>query len=274
MDIKYSFFGIISRSFKFFGKNFKELFGAMFMPVFLQGAGLLASLFPALYFTYIQKPTADMMMVFLLQLLLCLVFGLVLFCIGFWRYILLSCYFCLAANDFDDDKGFYIQIYKNNINKRQGEYIKTLLWPALIMLLIIVVGVIVVHYFIMQKTVMGSLLGVLSFLVATIVLVIFSIKINLLVPIFVFEPELKPIDVMKKSLNMVKLPQFFWLLAFSLVFWLISFAIQLIISIVASICTSDVVFLRIVDLISTCIAMFLLPINICIVTLFYKKLTK
>ncbi len=274
MDIKYSFFGIISRSFKFFGKNFKELFGAMFMPVFLQGAGLLASLFPALYFTYIQKPTADMMMVFLLQLLLCLVFGLVLFCIGFWRYILLSCYFCLAANDFDDDKGFYIQIYKNNINKRQGEYIKTLLWPALIMILIMLANIIAVYYFVSQKTIMGSLFAVLSFIVALIVLVIFSIKINLLVPIFVFEPELKPIDVMKKSLNMVKLPQFFWLLAFSLVFWLISVAIQLIISIVASICTSDVVFLRIVDLISTCIVLFLLPINTCLVTLFYKKLTK
>ena len=170
MDIKYSFFGIISRSFKFFGKNFKELFGAMFMPVFLQGAGLLASLFPALYFTYIQKPTADMMMVFLLQLLLCLVFGLVLFCIGFWRYILLSCYFCLAANDFDDDKGFYIQIYKNNINKRQGEYIKTLLWPALIMILIMLANIIAVYYFVSQKTIMGSLFAVLSFIVAFVVM--------------------------------------------------------------------------------------------------------
>ena len=274
MDIKYSFFGIISRSFKFFGKNLKKLFGAMFMPVFLQGAGLLASLFPALYFTYIQKPTADMMMVFLLQLLLCLVFGLVLFCIGFWRYILLSCYFCLAANDFDDDKGFYIQIYKNNINKRQGEYVKTLLWPALIMLLIIVVGVIVVHYFVMQKTVMGSLLGAVSFFVALIALAIFSVKINLLVPIFTFEPELKPLDVMKKSINMVKLPQFFWLLAFSLLVWLISIVIQFIISFVAGMFTTNVVCLRIVDLITTCVVMFLLPINACMVTLFYKKLTK
>ena len=274
MDIKYSFFGIISRSFKFFGKNFKELFGAMFMPVFLQGAGLLASLFPALYFTYIQKPTADMMMVFLLQLLLCLVFGLVLFCIGFWRYILLSCYFCLAANDFDDDKGFYIQIYKNNINKRQGEYVKTLLWPALIMILIMLADIIAIFYFVSQKTIMGSLFAVLSFIVTLIVLVIFSIKINLLVPIFVFEPELKPLDVMKKSIKMVKLPQFFWLLAFSLIVWLINVAIQLVISFTAGMFTSNVVYIRIVDLIATCIAMFLLPINICIVTLFYKKLTK
>ena len=274
MDSKYSFFGIISRSFKFFGKNLKGLFGAMFMPVFLQVTGCLVSLFPALYFTYVQKPTTDMIPIFLLQLLLCLVFGLVLFCIGFWRYILLSCYFCLAANDFDDDKGFYIQIYKNNTSKRQGEYIKTLLWPALIMLLIIVVGVIVAHYFVMQKTVMGSLFGALSFLVAMIALTIFSIKINLLVPIFAFEPELKPLDVMKKSINMVKLPQFFWLLAFSLVYWLISVVIQFIISFVAGMCTSDVLCLRIVDLISTCIVLFLLPVNACMATLFYKKLTK
>ena len=274
MDSKYSFFGIISRSFKFFGKNFKELFGAMFLPVFLQGLGLLTCLCPALYFNLMQRPTADLLGLFLVQILFCLIFGLVLYCTGFWKYILLSCYFSLGANDFDDDKGFYIQIYKNNINKRQGEYVKTLLWPALIMLLIIVVGVIVVHYFVMQKTVMGSLLGALFFLVALIALAIFSVKINLLVPIFTFEPELKPLDVMKKSIKMVKLPQFFWLLAFSLLVWLISIAIQLIISFVAGMFTTNVVCLRIVDLIATCIVLFLLPISICTVTLFYKKLTK
>ena len=274
MDSKYSFFGIISRSFKFFGKNFKELFRAMFMPIFLQGFGLLACLCPALYFNLMQRPTADLLGLFLVQILFCLIFGLVLYCTGFWKYILLSCYFSFAASDYDDDKGFYIQIYKNNINKRQGKYVKTLLWPALIMILIMLANIIAVYYFVSQKTIMGSLFAVLSFIVALIVLVIFSIKINLLVPIFTFEPELKPLDVMKKSIKMVKLPQFFWLLAFSLVVWLINIAIQLIISFTAGMFTSNVVYLRIVDLIATCIVMFLLPINICIVTLFYKKLTK
>ncbi len=274
MDSKYSFFGIISRSFKFFGKNFKELFGAMFLPVFLQGLGLLACLCPALYFNLMQRPTADLLGLFLVQILFCLIFGLVLYCTGFWKYILLSCYFSFAASDYDDDKGFYIQIYKNNINKRQGKYVKTLLWPALIMILIMLANIIAVYYFVSQKTIMGSLFAVLSFIVALIVLVIFSIKINLLVPIFTFEPELKPLDVMKKSIKMVKLPQFFWLLAFSLVVWLINIAIQLVISFTAGMFTSNVVYIRIVDLIATCIAMFLLPINICIVTLFYKKLTK
>ena len=223
MDSKYSFFGIISRSFKFFGKNFKELFGAMFLPVFLQGLGLLACLCPALYFNLMQRPTADMLGLFLVQILFCLIFGLVLYCTGFWKYILLSCYFSFAASDYDDDKGFYIQIYKNKLNKRQGDYVKTLLLPALIMLLIIVVGVIAVYYFVSLKTVVGALLGILSAFVAIVVLVIFSIKINLLIPIFTFEPELKPLDVMKKSIKMVKLPKFFWLIAFSLIVWLINF---------------------------------------------------
>ena len=142
------------------------------------------------------------------------------------------------------------------------------------MILIMLANIIAVYYFVSQKTIMGSLFAVLSFIVALIVLVIFSIKINLLVPIFTFEPELKPLDVMKKSIKMVKLPQFFWLLAFSLVVWLINIAIQLVISFTAGMFTSNVVYIRIVDLIATCIAMFLLPINICIVTLFYKKLTK
>ena len=271
MSNKYSFWGIIFTSFNFFVKNFKNLFFVMLPPILMQMLGLVLSLFPVIYLVNIKKLSSELLFPYIIPILICTIIGLLLYCSGFWKYLLTGCYFSLAADDFDSNKGFYIQIYKSNIDKRQGDYAKTLLWPALFMFLIFVFGMVAITYFISVKTPLSILVGVLCMILLTVILVIFSLKIALLVPIFSLEPKLCPLDVMKKSFEMTKMPKMLLVVGISFIVCFLSITLQVIFSVLGAFIASDTIVLRFIDLITSCIILLLLPINICAMTLLYKR---
>ncbi len=277
MDSKYSFFNIVGRSFVFFFKNFRALFNLMLPPVILQILGIVLSLLPTLYLVFVQKLKGEELSVYLLPIFVCLVFGLILYCSGFWKYLLLNCYFTYGANDFDDGKSFYAQIYKNNMKNRQGEYVKALLWPALYMFLIFAVGILIIVYCFMIKTFISNFIAVISMIILTIILTVFSLKISLLVPIFTLEPDVKPLDVMKKSLSMTKMPVFFLVLGLSVIIWLISIVFQLFIATLmknfVGIFVQSSLMSGVADFISSFLLIFFLPLTTSFMTLLYKRVS-
>lgn len=275
MDRKYLFWNMLSRSFDFFFKNFKELFALMLTPIAVQLVGIVLALFPSLYLVNVKQLSAEDMVSYILPIIICLVVGIFLYCWGFWKYLLLSCYFTLGANDYDETKNFYLEIYKNNIKQREKQYIKTLLWPALYMLLIFAVCMAVILYCSIIKTKLTLIICALTILLMVVALTVFSLKISLLLPIFTLEPDVKPLDVMKKSIDMTKGSRIFTVFGLLFIIWLVSVVLQIVVSILVSIFgrffISGTTLARCADVISGFSAMFLLPLNVSAMTFLYKR---
>ena len=275
--MKYSFWNIVGRSFDFFVKNFNSLFKSMLLPVLLQVFGIILSLFPAIYLTYVLKLKSDDIIAYLCPITVCTVAGLLMYCSGVWKYILLNCYYVLAVNDYDENKGMYMEIYRKSILKNEKKFIQVLLWPAFYMFLIFIVSAIIIAYCFALKSPASILFAILLFTISIVSLLVFYVKISFLIQIFVFELDLKPIDVMKKSFEMIKTSIFFKLVGLLLILCVISIILQIVFSLFASlffgIFVKGLVLEGISNFISNFALLFLLPLNVSFVTLLYKDVS-
>ena len=278
MDRKYMFYNIIRRSFDFLAKNLFTFIKCAFFPVVMQILGIILSLFPCIFLTVIQKLNGEALIPYIIPMLICLIVGIILFCIGFWKYLLLSCYFTLGTNDYDENKGFYLQIYKNDILKRQGNYAKVLLWAALFGILIFVAGMLIVFAvsYNIAKQALPSILA-MAILLMTVALIWYYVKITFIVPIFTMEKDLKPYDVFLKSFNMIKGSKFWFIFALGLVVNIITIILELIFAFLASfICSffiSENFIQSITNLVSSLVYVLLFPFITSVVMLAYKRMT-
>ena len=274
MDRKYTFFNIIRRSFDFLEKNLFTFIKCAFFPIVMQTAGIILSLFPCIFLTAVQKLNGEALVPYIIPMLICLIAGIVLFCIGFWKYLLLSCYFSLGANDYDENKGFYLQIYKNDILKRQGNYAKVLLWAALFGILIF--AAIMLAIFVIYNTATQILSLILAILLMTTALIWYYVKITFIVPIFTMEKDLKPYDVFLKSFNMIKGSKFWFIFALGFAINIIVLALEFVFAFIISfICTFFIAqsFIQpIANFISSLVYVLLFPFITSSVMLAYKRM--
>ena len=275
MDRKYYFWNIIVRSFSFWFKNFGVFIKAAFAPVLLQVLGLFAALYPMHYLTSVKKLTGEALIPYLIPILICLIFGIVLYCAGFWKYLLLNCYFCYGANDYDEDRGFYLEIYKKDILNRQGGFVKALLWPALYGLLIFGGGTVLMLLCIKPKVPVLMLLAIFFVLATTVALIIYSLKVSFVIPIFTLEKDLKPRDVLSKSLDMIKGRPLLVVFGLSVAVGVVTFVLQALLGFIAGfgagIFLSKETALQIARILSNLARLVILPFCVCIVTLAYKR---
>ncbi len=276
MEKKYLFWNILRNSFAFYAKNFNKLFKVMFLPIFFQIIGIFLCLFPVFYLTSTNKLTADTIYSYLLPILICLVVGLIIYCAAFWKYLLLNCSFVYAANDYDESRDLYMNIYDSKVLKIQSKYIKVLLWPALYIFLFILAGIALLAFSFSLNKIPAFLMGTLALVVLIVAPIIISLKISLLAQIFVLEPDLKPLEVMKKSFAMVRGSAFFkvagMLLILSVFSLLLQFVIAIFVGIPLIVFVGGDIASKLSDLISSLILMFLLPLYVSSMTFMYKSL--
>lgn len=275
MDRKYYFWNIIGRSFSFWFKNFGVFIKAAFVPVLLQVLGLFAALYPMHYLTSVKKLAGEALIPYLIPILICLIFGIVLYCVGFWKYLLLNCYFCYGANDYDEDRGFYLEIYKKDILNRQGGFVKALLWPALYGLLIFGGGTVLMLLCIKPKVPVLMLLAIFFVLATTVALIIYSLKVSFVIPIFTLEKDLKPRDVLSKSLDMIKGRPLLVVFGLSVAVGVVTFVLQALLGFIAGfgagIFLPKETALQFARIVSNLASLVIIPFCVCIVTLAYKR---
>lgn len=201
---KYGFFEMFGWGFEFFAKNFSIFFKELFLPITMQVIGLLLSVMPVVYLTKSLNLSGEALVPYVVPIIILLIFGLILYTVGFWKYLLQFCYLTLASRDYFSEKYVDILEYKKDISKRNADYAKMLLWATLYGVLILFIGIFIATVFLSLKTSGGRLLAILCYVATIVSLIIYSLKIFPTVPIFALEENIAPKEVIKRSFEISK----------------------------------------------------------------------
>lgn len=269
---KYSLLNIFKSSFDFFSKNFSQLVNIMLPSILMQTLGIFISLTPAQYLNAAAKGTAQDMSIYLIPVFLCAIIGLTLFASGFWKYMLITYQMVLASNDYDDSNPLNFKSYENEISGRQNDYIKMLLWTTFYVFM----GIFGTFLFFFVSGIFRNPFGaIIAIFIELGVIVWLTIKSSLVTQVFAFKKDIAPKDILRGSFEFSKGHEGGIFIALAILF-LIAIVVQVLISAISVpislIAGGNIALANLINYFLGALALFLLPFNIAVITLFYKRI--
>lgn len=272
---KYGFWEIFNKSFAFMVKNFPSIMKELLLPIAAQIFGIILSLVPLTHLTKTLNLKGDELVPYIIPVLLLLILGLVFYAWGFWRCLLISCHMVLASDDYFSSKELDFNSYKVEISKRQGNYVKMLLWYSLFVFIICIIGILAIGITLSQKSSTGAMLAILSVIVMMLAIIFYSLRASLTLPVFVLEKDVKPLDVIKRSFELTKntlLLVFGVQFLYGLVLSAFNIALPLVTYPVKLLCLSNPALLMCYNIIITFACLIFIPFYSSISYMLYKRL--
>ena len=274
-NCKYGFWEIFNKSFAFMVKKFPSIVKELSLPLVAQIFGIILSLVPLTYLTKNLGLKGDELVPYIIPVLILLVIGLIFYAWGFWRCLLISCHMVLASCDYFSSKELDFNSYKADILQRQGNYVKMLLWYSLFIFVICILGIFAVILTLSQKGSTGAVLAMFCIILMTLAIIFYSLKVSLVLPVFVFERDIKPLDVIKRSFEITDkslLLVFGVQLVYGLILGAFNLALPLVTFPVKLLCITNEAFLMVYNIVIGFAALIFIPFFSSVSYLLYKRL--
>lgn len=273
MDKNYSLKEVLVSTFNFGYTNLDKICEYLTYSFICTFVGLILSLMPVILFkNYPEFPIfSNLAIVLILSFV-----GIILFCVGFYEFILAQYACVLASSDFDKGESVksrseYFDIAKKNIKN----YINLLLWFCLFGILVFILSVIACA-FIFKKFDLTYLATILSMIAILVFYFIFSARVFLVFPIFILDCPDMPLKSFKKSFNLTK-GRTMYFIGYTILITIVALILNYFLSLFASILGKIVVIkgqevgLLSFLLISAVLTFLVMPFEKNISTLLYRK---